>query len=191
MWVISFIITSVLLGVGLAMDAFSVTVANTMQKPGIKKSDITQMAALFAFFQFAMPMIGWVLVHTIISVFTALEMFIPWIALGLLSFIGIKMIIGEDEAEGEGSENVGKNLLIQAIATSIDALSVGFTIANYGLLKAFVASLIIAVVTFGICIFGGFVGKKLGSKFTKHANHVGGVILIAIGLEILLTNLLG
>lgn len=188
MWVISFIITSVLLGVGLAMDAFSVTVANTMQKPDIKKNEITKMALLFAFFQYAMPMIGWICVHTIVTLFDKLTVFIPWIAFILLAFIGIKMIV---DSHKEGEEEKGSsNLIVQAIATSIDALSVGFTIAEYGFLKALIAGAIIAVVTFVICMLGGIIGKKLGQKFMKHAAHVGGVILIAIGLEILLSNLL-
>ena len=187
MWIISFIITSVLLGVGLAMDAFSVTVANTMQKPDIKKAEITKMAIVFAFFQFAMPMLGWICVHTIVSVFSKLTVVIPWIAFGLLTFIGAKMIFDSNGEEETGSSN----LWVQAIATSIDALSVGFTIADYGLVKALVAGVIIAIVTFAICMVGGFIGKKLGQKFVKHAGHVGGVILIGIGLEILLSNLLG
>ena len=134
-----------------------------------------------------MPLIGWICVHTIVSVFGVFEKFIPWIALILLLFIGGKMLIEaifHKEDESKETELTLGVLAVQGIATSIDALSVGFTIASYGALMAFVASLIIAVVTFVICYVGLVIGKKLGTKLSSAAGILGGAILICIGIEI-------
>jgi len=187
-WNFVFFINSVLLGVGLAMDAFSVSMANGLKEPNMKSGRMSLIAGVYAFFQFAMPMIGWICVHTIVVYFQAFEKFIPWIALILLLYIGGKMLIegikGEDE-EDSGDKKLGfGTLIVQGIATSIDALSVGFTIADYGTVMALVASLIIAVVTFGICIGGLIIGKTVGTKLNNKAAILGGVILIGIGIEI-------
>lgn len=187
-WNIVFFINSILLGVGLAMDAFSVSLANGLNEPGMKSARKCQIAGVFAAFQAAMPLIGWLCVHTIAQVFTAFEKIIPWIALILLLFIGINMIregVSGDEDDEEGIKGLGvKELIIQGIATSIDALSVGFTISDYGVVMAIVCALIIAVVTFGICITGLIIGNKVGTKLAGKANILGGVILIFIGIEI-------
>lgn len=184
---ISLIINSVLLGVGLAMDAFSVSMANGLSEPDMKTSRMSAMAGIYAFFQFAMPMIGWFCVTTIANIFMSFQKFIPWIALILLLYIGVKMLIegikGEEEEDNKEKLTFSV-LIIQGIATSIDALSVGFTIADYNTLEAFAASLIIAVVTFIICMFGLKLGKKFGTKLAGKATILGGVILIAIGIEI-------
>ena len=188
-WNLIFFVNSVLLGVGLAMDAFSVSLANGLNEAQMKKSRMCFIAGVYAFFQFAMPMIGWICVHTIVEYFNKFETFIPWIALALLLYIGGKMLWEafheekEDDDEGRASLTFSV-LLIQGIATSIDALSVGFTIADYGFLMAFVASLIIALVTFAICMTGLFIGKRAGSHLGKKANILGGIILIGIGIEI-------
>ena len=187
-----FFVNSALLGVGLAMDAFSVSLANGLNDPQMKKRKMCVIAGTFAAFQAIMPMIGWVCVHTILRYFKFFEGFIPWIALLLLAYIGIKMIVeGVKAKEGEEtkSEFGFKYLMIMGIATSIDALSVGFTIANYNLLMAVVASLIIALVTFVICILGLIIGKKFGTKLAGKASILGGVILVAIGVEIFVTSL--
>lgn len=189
MWNFTFFFNSVLLGVGLAMDAFSVSMANGLNEPAMKKNRMSLIAGVFAFFQFLMPMIGWICVHTIVQYFQMFEKFIPWIALFLLLYIGGSMLIegikGEEEEELKG---VGfKALMIQGVATSIDALSVGFTIADYGLLMAFVCSVIIAVVTFFICMGGLQIGKTVGTKLSNKAAILGGVILIFIGIEIFVT----
>ena len=182
------IANSILLGVGLAMDAFSVSIANAINENQMKKSRMSLMAGTYAAFQFAMPMIGWICVHTIAVYFTSFQKLIPWIALALLLFIGGKMILESvkgDEAEQEHSGQLSLGvLMLQGLATSIDALSVGFTIADYGIVQAFVSSLIIAVVTFFICITGLLIGKKAGEKLSDRAGILGGVILIAIGIEI-------
>lgn len=189
-WSFLFFVNSTLLGIGLAMDAFSVSLANGLNEPDMKKPKMCGVAGVFAFFQAAMPMIGWICVHTIVKYFEAFEKFIPWIALALLLFIGGKMLI--EGIKNNGGENektkVGAAaLLIQGIATSIDALSVGFTIAEYGLLMAVVCSLIIAAVTFAISMAGLILGRKFGTKFENKATIIGGVILILIGIEIFVT----
>ena len=189
-WNFIFFFNSALLGVGLAMDAFSVSLANGLNEPKMKKNKMCGVAGVFAFFQALMPMIGWVCVHMLVQYFKAFEKFIPWIALILLLFIGGKMLIdGIKNKDGEVEKTgVGLTaLLVQGVATSIDALSVGFTISEYGFLMAFVCALIIAVVTFIICIAGLFIGKKVGTKLSGKANILGGVILIFIGIEIFVT----
>ncbi len=194
MWDFIFFFNSVLLGVGLAMDAFSVSLANGLNEPCMKKGRMCSMAGIFAFFQFAMPMIGWICVSTIAQYFTAFEQFIPWIALALLCFIGGKMLVEginnkECSCEEKPAVKLGA-LILQGVATSIDALSVGFTIAEHDFWHALVCCLVIAVVTFGICMGGLFLGKKFGTKLAGKASIFGGVILIAIGIEIFVTGLI-
>ncbi len=186
-WNVLFFFNSALLGVGLAMDAFSVSLANGLHEPDMKKTRMCKVAGVFAFFQAAMPMIGWLCVHTILQYFQAFEKVIPWIALALLASIGGNMLMEGIKNKDEESEppQVGTiALLLQGIATSIDALSVGFTISGYGLVMAIVCALIISVVTFIICMAGLAIGKKFGLKFSNKAAILGGIILIAIGIEI-------
>lgn len=188
-WRFVFFFNSVLLGVGLAMDAFSVSMANGLNEPKMKSGRISLIAGCYGFFQFAMPMIGWICVHTIVVYFQKFEKFIPWIALILLLYIGSKMLIegikGDDNENSDTEKRLSfGTLIVQGIATSIDALSVGFTIADYGVLMAVAASVIIAVVTFGICIGGLIIGKTVGNKISNKATILGGVILIGIGIEI-------
>lgn len=189
-WSMIFVFNSVLLGVGLAMDAFSVSMANGLNEPKMKKGKMCGIAGVFAGFQFAMPMIGWICVHTIIQYFTAFGNVIPWIALALLAYIGGKMLYegirSRDSDEEKPSLGIG-DLLIQGIATSIDALSVGFTIAGYGWLMAFAAALIVAAVTFVLCMAGLIIGKRFGTKLSNKAQILGGIILIVIGMEIFIT----
>jgi len=189
-WNLLFFFNSVLLGVGLAMDAFSVSLANGLNEPSMSREKMCGVAGVFAFFQALMPMAGWICVHTVVQYFQAFERFIPWIALILLLFIGGKMLLEGIKRKDEEIERpkVGMAaLLIQGVATSIDALSVGFTIAGYGLLMAAVCALIIAAVTFAICMAGLTIGKKFGTKFSDKAAIFGGAILIVIGLEIFVT----
>lgn len=192
MWDFKFFFNSAVLGVGLAMDAFSVSLANGLNEQQMKKGKMCGVAGVFAFFQALMPMLGWFCVHTIVNVFQSFEKFIPWIALILLVFIGTKMLIdGIKNKENEERPKVGfAALLLQGVATSIDALSGGFTIAEYDVFMALVACLIIAAVTFGICMFGLFIGKKFGTKLANKATILGGVLLILIGIEIFLTGIL-
>ena len=191
-WNLVFFVNSALLGVGLAMDAFSVSLANGLNEPKMRKRRMCLIAGVFAGFQALMPFIGWVCVHTMLQYFQKFEKFIPWIALLLLGYIGGKMLkdgIENKEEEVEKAEVGFKALMVQGIATSIDALSVGFTIAEYGLLMAIVAVAIIGVLTFFICFFGLALGKKFGTMFANKATIMGGVILILIGLEIFITGM--
>lgn len=190
-WSVGFFAESILLGAGLAMDAFSVSLANGLHEPEMKRGRMCGIAGVFAGFQALMPMLGWICVHTIVQYFRSFERWIPWIALALLLFIGGKMLIegirGE-EAEEEKEHGVGIGaLLVQGVATSIDALSVGFTIADYGLGMAIVCALLIAAVTFVICMAGILIGRKFGTKLAGKASVFGGVILILIGIEIFVT----
>lgn len=201
------IIRSILLGVGLAMDAFSVSLADGLSEHDMKISRKLAIAGTFAVFQFAMPMIGWVVVRTAVEAFGVLETFIPWIALILLLYIGIKMLVegirdrrnerasaeisGEAavEADPVNTADPGHRLgfaalMLQGVATSIDALSVGFTIEEYTFPAALAASLIIGAVTFAICAAGIDIGKKAGTFLTGRASMLGGIILIFMGLEI-------
>lgn len=186
-WNFMFFFNSVLLGIGLAMDAFSVSLANGLNEPDMKRSKICGIAGTFGFFQALMPVIGWICVHTVVQYFSAFEKLIPWIALVLLLFIGGKMLIEGIKNEEEKSEKSGVGfgaLMVQGIATSIDALSVGFTISDYNLPMALVCAAVIAVVTFIISIAGLFIGRKFGTKLSNKAAILGGSILVFIGLEI-------
>ena len=189
-WNLLFFVNSAALGVGLAMDAFSVSLANGLNEPKMKKRRMALIAGVFAMFQMLMPLTGWICVHTVLQYFQIFEKFIPWIALILLCYIGGNMLkdgIQNNEEEVEKTEVGFKALMVQGVATSIDALSVGFTIAEYGFLMAFVAALIIGVLTFFICFVGLGLGKKFGTIFSNKATILGGVILILIGLEIFIT----
>lgn len=206
-----FVINSVLLGVGLAMDAFSVSIVNGLNETRMSKGKTLGIAGTYAGFQFAMPMIGWFGVHTIAEAFQAFQKYIPWIALLLLLYIGGKMLLegirnqrasgsgdsahseercDEKAAAPENSAELGlTTLLLQGVATSIDALSVGFTISGYNAAKAFIASLLIAVTTLIVCLVGLRFGKKFGDKLADKATVLGGVILILIGIEIFVTGI--
>lgn len=189
----AFFLNSALLGVGLAMDAFSVSLANGLSEPNMRKRKLISIAGIFAFFQYLMPMIGWLCVHTIAEHFAAFQKFIPWIALALLCFIGSNMLyegIKNKDGECTRSAATAGALVIQGIATSIDALSVGFTISEYSLPSALLCGLIISVVTFIICTGGLLLGRRFGCRLAGKASVLGGVILIAIGLEIFLTGIL-
>ena len=192
-WSFVFFLNSALLGVGLAMDAFSVSLANGLHDPHMSRRRGSIIAGTFGVFQAAMPMAGWLCVHTIVELFSAFETFVPWIALALLGYIGGKMLmegIKGEEAE-EAAELSAGALFMQGVATSIDALSVGFTISEYGWLMALVCSLIVATVTFFICEAGLSLGKKFGTKLSGKASILGGVILIGIGLEIFISGVFG
>ena len=184
------LVSSVLLGVGLAMDAFSVSLANGLGEPAMKKKRMCAIAGVFAFFQAFMPMTGWLCVHTMLRYFKMFEPLIPWIALALLTFIGGKMLV--EGIRGEEDKNINGTLtswilFVQGIATSIDALSVGFTISDYNFVQALWASGIIAFVTFVICMAGLQIGKTFGTRLANKASVLGGVILIGIGIEIFVT----
>jgi putative Mn2+ efflux pump MntP len=187
-----FVLNSILLGIGLAVDAFSVSVANAISEPDMKKSRMCMMAGVFAAFQALMPMTGWICVHTVVQYLRSFDKAVPWIAFILLAAIGIKMIAegvrNKEEAAAIMVTGVA-TLVLQGVATSIDALSVGFAIAHYETPMALLCSLIIAAVTFIICTGGILIGKKVGALMSSKATVLGGIILIFIGVEILFTNI--
>ncbi len=199
---VQLIINSLLLGAALAMDAFSVSVANGIIETDMKKGRMLKIAGVYAAFQMMMPLIGWFLVKTVAEMFTAFHAFIPWIALILLLFIGGKMILeGIHEKKQAKKEKDGQQekaakltfsaLIVQGIATSIDALSVGFTIADYSVIEALLSALIIGVVTLAICFVGLAFGKRIGNKFSSTATIIGGAILIFIGIEVFVRGIFG
>ena len=186
-----------LLGVGLAMDAFSVSIANGLADSGMNKGRMFSIAGTFAGFQFMMPMIGWLLVTEAARLFKWFSPLIPWIALILLLIIGgglLKDGIEELRDSKTGTAEADKlsdtaklgfwALMMQGVATSIDALSVGFTTAAYNSMQALVSSLIIGVVTMFICLAGLRIGRRLGTLLAGRASILGGIILIGIGIEI-------
>jgi len=187
----TFFFNSILLGVGLAMDAFSVSLANGLNEPCMSKRKIYGISGIFSAFQFAMPMIGWICVATILQYFKIFENLIPWIALFLLCYIGGKMLadgIKNKDTACEDKPAVGLSaLLVQGVATSIDALSVGFTISDHNFIEALIACALIGIVTFFICFAGILIGRKAGTKLAGKAGILGGSILIFIGLEIFIT----
>lgn len=210
---VTFIINSILLGAGLAMDAFSVSLANGLAEPNMGKGRMSAIAGVFGGFQAVMPLAGWICVHSIASTFEWFQNLIPWIALLLLAYIGGKMLIegirdgakAKAEAESEQvtgavdgleekSDSIGKvldtkTLMIQGVATSIDALSVGFAIASYNLAMAVGAVLLIGLVTYIICMVGLALGRKAGTKLAGRAGILGGIILIGIGIEIFIAGI--
>jgi putative Mn2+ efflux pump MntP len=189
-----FFFNSILLGVGLAMDAFSVSLANGLHEPCMRPGKMGLVAGVFGIFQGLMPLIGWICIHTVVQYFKAFETLIPWIALILLVFIGGKMLLEGIRGCDEGTcchKLTVSALLVQGVATSIDALSVGFTIAEYMLINAIVCAVIIALVTAICCYFGVELGKRFGTKFSNKASVFGGAILVLIGIEIFLTGIIG
>lgn len=193
-WNAVFFFNNILLGVGLAMDAFSVSLANGLREPQMRAHKVCGIAGVFAGFQAAMPLVGWICVHTMVQRFRAFQRCVPFIALALLLFIGGKMLLdgirGDDGEEQTVKVGIG-GLLVQGVATSIDALSVGFTIAEYDVWHALCAASLIAAVTFLLCVGGVLIGKKFGMRFAGKATLLGGVILILIGLEIFISGVLG
>lgn len=183
-----FIVSSVLLGVGLAMDAFSVSMANGLNEPEMRRRKRLLIAGVFGGFQGLMPLLGWLAVHTIVEIFSAFSRFVPLLGFILLLFVGGKMLMegiwawNDDEVENKMLKK--RVLFVQAIATSIDALSIGFTIADYSLIRAFICALIIAAITFGLCIIGLRIGRYFGVKLAGKASVIGGLILIGIAIKL-------
>ncbi len=187
------IITSILFGFGLAMDAFSVSLTNGLNEPRMKTKRAVLISSVFAVFQGVMPLIGWVCIHTVLDYFKAFENCIPYIALVLLCFIGGKMLIEGIRSDTDNTKTKQLKfglVLLQGVATSIDALSVGLDIADYKALQAVFSAIIIAALTFIICFTGVQIGKKFGTKLADKAQIMGGIILIAIGIEIFISGII-
>ena len=188
-----FFIVSIMFGLGLAMDAFSVSLANGMNEKRMGVVRMCKIAGIFAFFQALMPLLGWVAVHTVLEYFNGFSKFIPYIALALLSYIGGKMIYEgmKKDCDCEDCAVGFWGLIVQGIATSIDALTVGLDIGSYNIVEALVCALVIAIVTFIICMFGVYAGKKFGNMLSNKATVFGGVILVCIGIYIFIKGIFG
>lgn len=187
------VVPSILFGLGLAMDAFSVSLANGMNEKRMKVGRMCTIAGVFAFFQALMPMLGWIAVQTISKIFEGFTVFIPYIALGLLSYIGGKMIYEgiKKDCDCEDCAVGIWGLVVQGVATSIDALSVGFEMTNDTFEQALIRVAIIAIVTFIVCMFGVWAGKKFGNMLSNKATVFGGVILVGIGIYIFVKGIFG
>ena len=177
----------------LSMDAFAVSITKGMTIKNLKKSTALKMALAFGVFQGAMPLLGWSLGISFESYIKSID---HWIAFILLGFIGFNMIKGffDDRKEENASELEfsattdvddlsNKEIIMLAVATSIDALAVGISFAflNVSIIPA---ASIICIITFLVCVVGVFVGNKVGDIFNGYAELVGGVILILIGFNI-------
>ena len=192
------IFSSVLLGIGLAMDAFSVSLANGLNEPKMRLKKVFSIAAIFAVFQALMPLIGWVAISGFLELFNKFKPFIPWISFILLCFIGGKMLYDSLRKNSEEDEKSKKltigALFVQAIATSIDALTAGINLAkdyNFEQYPYVILSVsIIALLTFAICFCGVKLGQKMGTKLSNKAGILGGAVLIFLGLKIFVVDIL-
>lgn len=187
MW--ELVLTSLALGVGLAMDACAVSMANGLTEPKMSLGKHTLIAGMFGLFQALMPMIGWLCVSTLVEHFAVVKPFIPYVSLVLLLYIGINMIVEgakHHDEEEEAKKLTFVTLLLQAIATSIDALSTGFAMTEFvnGVWQALLCSGLIALVTFVISFVAVILGRKFGDKLGNKAQILGGAVLVAIGIEI-------
>lgn len=181
-------LTIILIAIGLAMDAFAVSIAKGITVDRNRRKTALIMASFFGGFQMLMPAIGWLVGLSFKDIIMGVD---HWIAFGLLTLIGLKMIYDATKKAKEETEESLKlhSLLILAVATSIDALMVGL---SFAFLQSSVLEpiLVIGIVTFSLSIVGFFFGCGLGRVFGNKVKIVGGLILIAIGLRILLEHLL-
>ncbi len=180
-----------LIALSLALDAFAISISTGLSVKDFRLPHALLMSAYFGVFQFIMPVIGWLLGHSVARFVANVG---PWISFALLVAIGVKMIYdalrpsGSDEPPPLIALSHGR-LLVLAIATSIDAFAVGVSFAFMDV-KLWLSCLIIGLVTFILSMIGGLLGKKLGTRLQDHASLVGGIVLIAIGIKVLLENIL-
>ena len=185
-----FLINAVLLGIGLAMDAFSVSVVSGLNEPKMKFKRANAIAGTFAVFQFIMPVIGYAFVRFLVSVFPFLMRFTPVVSLIVLTYVGIKLIAAGVSGKEEAEPISNGNLLLMGLATSIDALSAGFSFAGYSWMKTLISACIILALTYAICIFGIYIGRKIGGKLSRNSSIFGGILLIIISLEIFIKSII-
>ncbi|MEG0035920.1 MAG: manganese efflux pump [Oscillospiraceae bacterium] len=188
------ILTNILLGASLAVDAFAVTIAEGLACPQSRTKNTLLQAMYFGFFQFLMPVIGFYLAGTVSDNLVALG---PYISFFMLAFVGGKMLFdtfskkGSEEASvaAECKFNHGKTVML-AIATSIDALAIGVSLA-FTADSVWVPGIIIGITTFVICLLGGLLCTKLPKGSGKAAGAIGGIVLIGIGVKLLVEGLIG
>jgi len=176
-----------LLAVGLAMDAFAISICKGLATPRFSLRKAAWCGLWFGGFQALMPVIGFVLGAQFQAQIVAID---HWIAFGLLAFLGGNMIysaFADEDEEADGDMSV-KTMFLMALATSIDALAIGITFAFLQVDLA-VAVTAIGVVTFAFCAVGFRLGSLVGSRFQKPSQVLGGVILVLLGTKILLEHL--
>jgi len=168
------------------MDSFSVSVANGLASKTFKTIKALVISTFFGFFQAIMPIIGWLAGATVANLISDFD---HWVAFGLLSFIGLRMIYESTRKESKfiSSFNI-KVLLILSIATSIDALAVGLSL-SFLEISILIPAIVIGAITFLLSFLGVFVGSKFGNILTNRVEILGGLILIVIGLRILLEHI--
>ena len=189
-WSIAFVVKSVLLGAGLAMDAFSVSLANGLNEPCMKKPRMTLIAGLFAFFQALMPLLGWLMAGMIGQMIRSVDYWIAFILLGLIGFNMLReALTGEEACESCNCDLSFKTMLALAIATSIDALAVGVQLYAQEA-NIWIAIALIGGITFLVCTAGVKIGNVFGSRYEKRAQIVGGVILMGLGIKFLIEGLI-
>ena len=182
-------ITIFILAFGLSFDSFAVSVTSGLNLPRIRFFQATKMAFVLAAFQATMPVLGWLIGSSFKNVIAPVD---HWVAFGLLSLVGGKMIM--ESFTSSGDEKIKdplrmKVILVLALATSIDALAVGFSFSIF-LEKIFWAVFIIGSITFIASMTGILIGKKTGPRINKYAEIIGGLILFGIGCKILVEHLL-
>lgn len=184
------ILALILIAFSLSFDSFAVSVASGMSmcRKHIRMSDTLKIASSLAFFQALMPVVGWFLGLTIKD---WAEQFDHWIAFGLLAVLGGRMVWQGLHPHIERVKNPTRwrVLIAMSLATSIDALAVGISMA-FVIQNMFIPALIIGVVTFGVSMLGLYMGSRTGKRLAGYAEIGGGLVLIAIGLKILLEHLL-
>lgn len=189
---ISFYLNAVFLGAALAIDAFSVSVVNGAAYKGGERGKAALSSSVFAAFQFIMPLLGWILVRSLLTAFTFLSGAVPYVALAILTALGAKSVSEgvKGSKESDAPALTLSALLLQGVATSLDALSVGLTISEDGFLSALLTSVIIGAVTYIICFAGAILGKSIGKTLKSKASILGGIVLIIIGVEIFLRGII-
>ena len=177
-----------LMAVSLALDAFAVATSTAIATPHFRKRYAVKMGIWFGAFQFGMPLLGWLLATGLSRYIIALD---HYVAFGLLAFIGGRMVWGSFDKTCEvGSADLSaRRLCLLAIATSIDAMAAGVSMAFMPEVNIWLACTVIGIVAFVLSYVGGVLGKSLGCLFQKRAELVGGLVLIAIGTKILVEHL--
>lgn len=185
---LDFFVYIIALGLGLSMDTCVVSMANGLNNPKLKFRQIFLIAIPFAILQGLMPLIGYFLGYAILGI---IETYLPILSFIILCLLGINMIKNGIIYNNSNNEILSQKIIWgQALATSIDALSVGFTFASLTIPQAIISTIIISIITFTLSILGFIIGKKFGDKFGKYTKILGGIILIIIGLKIILENIL-
>lgn len=178
------------MAVSLALDAFAVATSTAIAHPAFRKRYAVRMGVWFGAFQFAMPLLGWLLATSLSRYIIALD---HYVAFGLLAFIGGRMVWGSFdrtcEIDPAAADLSARRLCVLAIATSIDAMAAGVSMAFMPEVNIWLACCVIGIVAFALSYVGGVLGKHLGCLFQKRAELVGGLVLIAIGIKILIEHL--